>query len=52
LGIPEDMNSTIIALGRMAGWAAHWREAIAGRAPIVRPRDLHDGLPPRRQWPL
>lgn len=48
LGIPGDLNSTIIAMGRMAGWLAHYREASSEGSPIIRPRDLYDGLPPAR----
>jgi citrate synthase len=49
LGIPGDLNSTVIAMGRMAGWLAHWREASSDGSPIIRPKDLYDGNPiPKR----
>jgi citrate synthase len=51
LGIPEHLNSSVIAIGRMAGWLAHWREAVAENSPIVRPRDLYDGVMPELLWP-
>jgi citrate synthase len=41
LGVPDDLNTTVMALGRMVGWLAHWHEATAHNSPIVRPRDLY-----------
>jgi citrate synthase len=45
LGIPDDLYSTVITLGRTVGWLAHWIESRADRMPIIRPRDLYKDPP-------
>lgn len=39
LGIPSELRPAFIAVARMAGWYAHWLEASARDAPLIRPRD-------------
>ncbi|RRD50590.1 citrate synthase [Arachnia propionica] len=44
IGIPLDMFTVLFAIGRTAGWIAHWKEIVddtAGR--IHRPRQLYVG---------
>jgi citrate synthase len=45
MGIPKEMFTVIFALGRMAGWLAHWNEQIQDKSTkIFRPRQLYLGL--------
>ncbi|MCL2478644.1 MAG: citrate/2-methylcitrate synthase [Treponema sp.] len=37
LGIPEDLNTSIFAISRIAGWAAHRMEEIISGGRIIRP---------------
>lgn len=37
LGIPEDMFTSIFAMARLSGWAAHRMEELYGSARIIRP---------------
>ena len=48
LGIPKTGFTSIFALGRLAGWSAHWLESNAQRLPIVRPRQLYVGKVERK----
>ena len=47
-GIPTNMFTVLFAIGRMAGWLAHWREMIhGGSVSIYRPRQVYVGEPLR-----
>jgi citrate synthase len=48
LGIPKDLFTPIFAIGRTAGWLAHWREQL-GANRIFRPSQIYTG-PPERTW--
>ncbi|MFC3853080.1 citrate synthase [Salinispirillum marinum] len=50
MGIPTSMFTVIFALGRTAGWIAHWKEMIDGDYRIGRPRQLYTGAT-ERQYP-
>lgn len=39
-GVPSQMNATMIALGRVAGWIANYFEHLEHRYPLTRPCDL------------
>lgn len=43
MGIPTSMFTVIFALGRTAGWIAHWKEMVGGDYRIGRPRQLYKG---------
>ncbi|MCB0397789.1 MAG: citrate (Si)-synthase, partial [Flavobacteriales bacterium] len=43
LGIPTDMFTVMFALGRLPGWIAQWKEMIANKEPIGRPRQIYVG---------
>lgn len=47
IGIPLDMFTVIFALGRTAGWLAHWQEMISDNSRIGRPRQLYTGYASR-----
>lgn len=47
IGIPLNMFTVIFALGRTAGWLAHWHEMIGENAKIGRPRQLYTGYDTR-----
>tara|TARA_B100001750_G_scaffold225762_1_gene217869 strand:+ start:41 stop:493 length:453 start_codon:yes stop_codon:yes gene_type:complete len=49
LGFSPGMFTVFFAVGRMAGWLAHWQEMMAAPSKIVRPRQIYDG-PGRRDW--
>ena len=50
LGIPVNMFTVMFAIGRTAGWVAHWLEMKADSSQrIARPRQLYIG-PPRREY--
>jgi citrate synthase len=50
LGIPISMFTAIFALGRTAGWVAHWMEMVSETSHrIYRPRQLYVG-PTRREF--
>jgi citrate synthase len=54
MGIPKEMFTVLFALGRLAGWIAHWREmhlAPEGMR-IHRPRQLYTGSSQRKFVPL
>src|SRR5699024_8942099 len=40
MGIPQDMFTVMFAIGRMAGWVAHYREVWQGAGRIYRPRPI------------
>jgi citrate synthase len=43
IGIPSNMFTVIFALSRTVGWVAHWREMVANKSRIGRPRQLYTG---------
>jgi len=43
IGIPLNMFTVIFALGRTAGWLAHWHEMLGDHSRIGRPRQLYTG---------
>lgn len=47
IGIPLNMFTVIFALGRTAGWLAHWHEMISENSKIGRPRQLYTGYAER-----
>ena len=51
LGFPQEMFTVLFAIGRCAGWAAHWIEMISDpQKKIGRPRQLYTG-PAKRDVP-
>jgi citrate synthase len=42
LGIPTDVFTPIFAIGRSAGWLAHWNEQLVGNR-IFRPEQIYTG---------
>ena len=42
LGIPVDVFTPIFAVGRVAGWLAHWQEQLVGNR-IFRPEQIYTG---------
>ena len=49
LGIPTNMFTVMFALGRLPGWIAHWKENLAHKIPIGRPRQIYVG-PTQRDY--
>ncbi|MBP7477412.1 MAG: citrate (Si)-synthase, partial [Chitinophagales bacterium] len=47
LGFPTDMFTVLFALGRLPGWIAQWKEMMADKQPISRPRQIYIGETPR-----
>lgn len=43
LGIPTNMFTVMFAIGRLPGWIAQWKEMIANKEPIGRPRQIYTG---------
>lgn len=44
LGFPSQASSAVLAVGRSAGWAAHWLEATADQdSRLLRPRQVYVG---------
>jgi len=43
IGFPDDMFTPLFALGRSAGWVAHWREMASSPPKIGRPTQLYVG---------
>jgi len=43
MGIPKDMFTVMFALGRLPGWIAQWKEMVANKEPIGRPRQIYVG---------
>jgi citrate synthase len=53
LKIPTEMFTVMFALGRMAGWVAHWLEQhLDKETKIGRPRQIYTGAIPRDYQPL
>ena len=52
IGIPLNMFTVIFALGRTAGWLAHWHEMIGENSKIGRPRQLYTGYDERDFVPI
>jgi len=52
IGIPLNMFTVIFALGRTAGWLAHWHEMIGENSKIGRPRQLYTGYEERAFKPV
>ncbi len=53
IGIPMEQFTVIFALGRLAGWLAHWREMLESPGfRINRPRQIYTGPTQRRYVPL
>ncbi len=53
LNIPVEMFTVMFALGRTAGWIAHWLEQnAAGDVKIGRPRQIYTGAMERNYVPL
>lgn len=48
MGLPQDMVFLIIALSRLQGFLAHWREFLAQRPRIIRPTQVYVGEIGRR----
>ena len=47
-GIPTSMFTVVFAVGRTAGWIAHWKESLEDPVRrISRPRQLYNGTPQR-----
>jgi citrate synthase len=51
LGIPTDVFTPIFAIGRVAGWLAHWLEQLVGNR-IFRPEQVFTGLADSDYIPL
>lgn len=43
MGIPKEMFTVMFAIGRLPGWIAQWKEMIATKEPIGRPRQIYTG---------
>ncbi len=43
LGIPTNMFTVMFAIGRLPGWIAQWKEMLANKEPIGRPRQIYTG---------
>ena len=43
LGFPTDMFTVLLALGRLPGWIAQWKEMRENKEPIGRPRQIYVG---------
>jgi citrate synthase len=52
LGVPLNMFTVMFAIGRMAGWVAHWAEGWRKEMPLYRPRQVYVGHPKRSYVPL
>ncbi|MCB1588346.1 MAG: citrate (Si)-synthase, partial [Xanthomonadales bacterium] len=53
LNIPVEMFTVMFALGRTAGWIAHWLEQNAeGSVKIGRPRQIYTGANERLYVPM
>ncbi|CAN5326120.1 citrate synthase [soil metagenome] len=51
LGIPTDVFTPIFAIGRVAGWLAHWLEQLQGNR-IYRPEQIFTGVVDAEYVPL
>lgn len=45
LDCPPTMNAALLCTSRVAGWIAHYYEAITDRSPIMRPRQVQKRIP-------
>jgi citrate synthase len=53
IGIPTSMFTVLFAIGRVAGWVAHWAEvSMNPRGRIYRPRQIYQGSPLRPYTPM
>jgi citrate synthase len=52
IGIPTEMFTVMFALGRLPGWIAQWKEMIAAKEPIGRPRQIYTGETERNYVPI
>lgn len=52
IGIPTDMFTVMFAMGRLPGWIAQWKEMVANKEPIGRPRQIYTGATERPYQPL
>jgi citrate synthase len=52
IGFPTEMFTVLFALGRLPGWIAQWREMMADKQPIGRPRQIYTGQTERRYVPI
>ena len=43
MGIPVEMFTVMVALGRLPGWIAQWKEMRENKEPIGRPRQIYTG---------
>ncbi len=47
IGIPTEMFTVLFAIGRLPGWIAQWKEMVATKEPIGRPRQIYTGATKR-----
>ncbi len=47
IGIPTEMFTVLFAIGRLPGWIAQWKEMVANKEPIGRPRQVYVGAQAR-----
>jgi citrate synthase len=52
LKIPVNMFTVLFAIGRLPGWIAQWREMMAQRSRIGRPRQIYTGATARDYVPM
>ena len=52
MGFPVEMFTVLFAIGRTAGWLAHWDEMLAQGSRIARPRQLYIGEATRDVVPI
>lgn len=52
IGIPTQMFTVMFAMGRLPGWIAQWKEMMANKEPIGRPRQIYTGATKRDYVPL
>ena len=52
IGIPLDMFPVMFAIGRMPGWISNWRELLAHKQRISRPRQIYTGEKLRQYVPI
>lgn len=52
IGIPTEMFTVMFAMGRLPGWIAQWKEMIAAKEPIGRPRQIYTGEKERNYVPI
>ena len=52
IGIPTEMFTVMFAMGRLPGWIAQWKEMMANKEPIGRPRQIYTGENERPYNPM